>query len=224
MSTKKFIPANNYKEAYKALNAVDSVEADKLPKQINENDKDHYVVALIKRINNEALKKYDTQVSIQQFNARAITKLENGLAFLGFDTMIVLHTPEKNDIAEVDTITKAQDQTPVKSEAQLRKELEDEISAKYAQKYANFVPKQEIDPNGIGTGKDALGNPIGNTDNVILPEDQVKIKKAVETDLTSATVNELKEFAVANEIDIKGLDVKKDILGALQAWQIDNGA
>jgi len=40
-----------------------------------------------------------------------------------------------------------------------------------------------------------------------------------EMDLTSFKLDELREFAKQNEIDLKGIDAKADVLATIQAWQ-----
>ena len=89
------IKANNYQQAFKEIEAIDKEVAKALPQEINENDRGHYVVALVKQQDNPVKKKYDVTINIQQYDDRGFAKAEKGLAFLGFDKMVILHNPEQ---------------------------------------------------------------------------------------------------------------------------------
>lgn len=85
------IKANNYQQAFKEIEADKSSES--TSKEINENDRGHYVVALVKQQDNPVKKKYDVTINIQQYDDRGF--MTKGLGFLGFDKMVILHNPEQ---------------------------------------------------------------------------------------------------------------------------------
>ena len=103
----KKIQANNYEIAFKEIEAIDKEVANALPKEINESDRGHYVVALVKKTDNPVKKTYETTINIQQFDARGFEKTSKSIAILGFDKMVVLHNPETVEVAAIAPTTPA---------------------------------------------------------------------------------------------------------------------
>ena len=202
------IKANNYQQAFKEIEAIDKEVAKALPQEINENDRGHYVVALVKQQDNPVKKKYDVTLNIQQYDERGFAKAEKGLAFLGFDKIVIIHNPETvTATAQTTAPAPATPATPTETaeeiEARLRKEFEE--------KYKGFAPAPAT-PAPAPASEDASATGTANTGTETTPKT---------VDLKEYTVAQLETFAKENEIDIKGLTKKDDIFNALTAWQED---
>ncbi|ALN97246.1 hypothetical protein LIT13_06710 [Flavobacterium psychrophilum] len=194
----KKIQANNYEIAFKEIEAIDKEVANALPKEINESDRGHYVVALVKKTDNPVKKTYETTINIQQFDARGFEKTSKSIAILGFDKMVVLHNPETVEVAAIaPTITAA----PIKTQVEIDAEIEEKANAK-AQELFDAKLKE------LEASKPAPTTPAANDPKTV--------------DLTELKIDELKAFAKTNEIDIKGLTAKEEIFIALSEWQKDN--
>jgi hypothetical protein len=200
------IKANNYQQAFKEIEAIDKEVAKALPQEINENDRGHYVVALVKQQDNPVKKKYDVTINIQQYDDRGFAKAEKGLAFLGFDKMVILHNPEQVT-ATVQTPAPATPATPTETAEQIEARLKKE----FEEKYAGYVPAP-VTPAPAPASEDTTATGTANTGTETTPKT---------VDLKEYTVAQLEAFAKDNEIDIKGLTKKDDIFNALTAWQED---
>lgn len=202
------IKANNYQQAFKEIDAIDKEVAKALPQEINENDRGHYVVALVKQQDNPVKKKYDVTINIQQYDERGFAKAEKGLAFLGFDKMVILHNPEEVTAqAQPTTPAPATPATPTETAEQ----IEARLKAEFEKKYAGYVPAPAT-PAPAAATEDTTAT---GTENAGTGTDPKTVN------LKEYTVAQLETFAKENEIDIKGLTKKDDIFNALTAWQED---
>lgn len=202
------IKANNYQQAFKEIDAIDKEVAKALPQEINENDRGHYVVALVKQQDNPVKKKYDVTINIQQYDERGFAKAEKGLAFLGFDKMVILHNPEEVTAqAQPTTPAPATPATPTETAEQ----IEARLKAEFEKKYAGYVPAPAT-PAPAPATEDTTAT---GTENAGTGTDPKTVN------LKEYTVAQLETFAKENEIDIKGLTKKDDIFNALTAWQED---
>lgn len=202
------IKANNYQQAFKEIDAIDKEVAKALPQEINENDRGHYVVALVKQQDNPVKKKYDVTINIQQYDERGFAKAEKGLAFLGFDKMVILHNPEEVTAqAQPTTPAPATPATPTETAEQ----IEARLKAEFEKKYAGYVPAPAT-PAPAPATEDTTAT---GTENAGTGTDPKTVN------LKEYTVAQLETFAKENEIDIKGLTKKEDIFNALTAWQED---
>lgn len=202
------IKANNYQQAFKEIEAIDKEVAKALPQEINENDRGHYVVALVKQQDNPVKKKYDVTINIQQYDERGFAKAEKGLAFLGFDKIVILHNPEEVTAqAQPTTPAPATPATPTETAEQ----IEARLKAEFEKKYAGYVPAPAT-PAPAPATEDTTAT---STENAGTGTDPKTVN------LKEYTVAQLETFAKENEIDIKGLTKKDDIFNALTAWQED---
>lgn len=203
------IKANNYQQAFKEIEAIDKEVAKALPQEINENDRGHYVVALVKQQDNPVKKKYDVTINIQQYDERGFDKAKKGLAFLGFDKIVILHNPEEvtAQANAPQTPAPATPATPTETVEQ----IEARIKAELEKKYAGYVPAPATPAHALAS-KDTTATGTENAGTETSPKT---------VDLKEYTVAQLETFAKENEIDIKGLTKKDDIFNALTAWQED---
>lgn len=222
----KTVKANTYKKALAELLAIDEKAENLLPQEISENDKDHYVCLMVKRDNNATKKRYETKVSVQQFDAQSFQKMIKNVAVTGYDYAIVLHNPDNKgtDIVEGPIVSKTEAQLREEIEADLRKEFE----AKFGQQPDAVInTEKNVKVEGEGAtltqhidhipATDAAGTGTEAKKEEIPAIVQDPTPKTI--DISGYTVDKLKAFAKENEIDIKGVTAKDDIIATLQTWQ-----
>lgn len=240
------IQANNYKQAAEMFKVVieDSVtKLDALPKEINEEDAGHFIVALVRRVNNPTLKKYEVYVNVQAFDVRAFDKLKKGVGLLGYDQAIVLHQPTTGQQAKsaVDSIINAGGgETAAEMEARIRKEIEAENKAKdggkagkqkdkaadkrkvndndpKAQDVSGFTADQ-LEQFALAINLDTKGAKNPEEVRTLIQEWQAK-PYAKDVKVAELNPEELVAFAKENKIDIKGLETNDAVLVAVKNWQ-----
>jgi hypothetical protein len=87
--------ANNYERAFNQLQGLDEALAQKLPRTINPANANYYTVVLVRKTNDVARERYITTFQIQSFNKRQLEKLQKSFVFLGYNTVIILHDPNR---------------------------------------------------------------------------------------------------------------------------------
>lgn len=82
------------------------------------------------------------------------------------------------------------------------------------------IPDEYLGKEGVKT-KEEIEEEIEKRANEKAQEIVAKSTQVLpkEMDLTSFKLDELREFAKQNEIDLKGIDAKADVLATIQAWQ-----
>lgn len=206
--------ANNYAKAKAEVEAFDKEAVKLIPEEINEADKGHYNCLMVKRIHDAKNQSYTTNIKVQTFDARSFEKAKKRVGVLGYFKMIVLHTPEEvTPRIPDDYLGKG-----TKSAEEIQKEIDAKAEEKaneiLAEKMKGVKTPEEIEAEieerakakaeEIAKGNTAAG--AGSID-----------PKTI--DLTPFKLDELKEFAKQNGVDLKGIDAKADVLAALQTWQ-----
>ncbi len=205
----KTIKANNFKQAFEELKAIDPVIADKLEETIDENDAGHNIVLCIKRTNNESTKQYETVIAKQPFDNISFEKLQRDYQFLGFDKIILLHKADGAKVIDLNAeradTDGANTTAPVagKSEEQIREEMRQEYEAKYA----GYVP--------------APTAPVAMSQE----EKDAKVKADRKTEFLALNLNSVKKgddlhaLAKEFEVDVTALTKVDDVRGALAEFQ-----
>lgn len=204
--------ANNYQKAVAEVEAFDKEAVKLVPEEINEADKGHYNCLMVKRINDAKNQKYVTNIKVQTFDARSFEKAKKSVGVLGYYKMIVLHTPEAiTPRIPDDYLGKG-----AKSEEEIAKEIEAKAEEKaneiLAEKMKGVKTPEEIEAE-IEERAKAKAEEIAKGNSGTGSVDPKTI------DLTPFKLDELKEFAKQNGVDLKGIDAKADVLAALQTWQ-----
>lgn len=208
------INANSYELAVKEVKAFDERLAEKVPQTIKAEDKNHYVVLLVRKVNNPAKKRYDVSFNLQTFDKRSIEKATKNVEQNGFDKLIILHNPT------IETSeTPVQEGAPAKTET--AEEIEARIRAEYEKKYAGAdVVAESVTGAGAGTADTQSTEETATGAGVDAGTDGEDVSKK----LKRLTKEELIAFAGENEIDITGLQKKDEILEALLSWNEDQKA
>lgn len=206
------VKANNYAKAVAEVEALDKEAVKLIPEEINENDKGHYNCLMIKRRNIANEHRYETIIKVQTYDSRGFENAKKSVGVLGFYKMIVLHTPEAiTPRIPDDYLGKG-----AKSEEEIAKEIDAKAEEKaneiLAEKMKGVKTPEEIEAE-IEERAKAKAEEIakGNTDTGSVDPKTI--------DLTPFKLDELKEFAKQNGVDLKGIDAKADVLVALQTWQ-----
>ena len=198
----KTIKANNYSQAVKEMESLDKDQVAKVNKEINFCDRKHNHVVAVKVSDRPGEVKNEVSVNTIIVNDDKLKKLNKNFKFLGFTKLIILHDASQYE----------EDETPVLHvhdkqgiEAKIKAELEAknkaEIDALRQKFEADVIEAKKVQPQA---GKE--------------PEINVLEVYANELD---KTVDELKAFATANEIDLTGLKAKEAIQLAIGTWMLD---
>lgn len=189
----KKLKANNYSQASKEIESMDESLVQKLNEEINHDDRKHYHVAMVKIQDRPGQAKNKVSFFIQQYNERAFEKAKKNIAFLGFNKMVVLHDPSQLEEEEETFVPKHVAQ---KTESEIRKELQAEFDEKLQAKLDEALKTktdQQVPTNeGQGTEEPT-------------PEEIVK----------DLTIDQMKEFAKTNNIDVVGLKKAGEFKSAL---------
>lgn len=228
MSTVK---PNNYDQAKKEILAFGKehgVDLDaQLPDGIKESDKGHYVVALIAIEQIPGTKRNKGRIVLQPYDRQSYEKIKKGVTHLGFDAAILMHNPT---VAEVVESIQASQQAPAgKSEAELRKEIEDAAELKYEKKF-NFktnpygadlsaMQDEDIELFADVNGIDLKGAKNLEEKKQIVSMWQIFTHAPATFNVTTLEEEDLKLFAKLNDIEIKKAKNKEEILTAITTWQ-----
>lgn len=89
--------ANNYQQALSQLQSIDPSLGPKLQEEIKFENRKHYAILLIRKINDARRERYLTSFNVQFFNSYQWAKLQKGFNYLGYNTLIVLHDPTRKE-------------------------------------------------------------------------------------------------------------------------------
>lgn len=151
--------ANNYQQALSQLQQIDPSLGPKLKEDIDWENRKHYAVLLIKRINDTRRERYLTSFTVQMFNSRQWEKLQKGFSYLGYSTLILLHDPTRKeaDIQEPGVTAEAQD--PNVGQGKEIASADPGFNYKSAKKADLHA---FMDKEGISYGKDETNNVLRN--------------------------------------------------------------
>ncbi|QHB40973.1 hypothetical protein HWC99_gp42 [Flavobacterium phage vB_FspS_tant8-1] len=195
----KKVQANNFDQAIKELKALDETQVSKVVEQINENESKHFHVLLIQIIDRPGQPKNQIKVVPQIFNKVAFEKIEKNFGYLGYNKIIVVHNPT-NQIGEaVEVETKVESGVQMKQE-EINAEIEKRANEKAEQMVQEKLAKNE-------------GNIVGDT---IAPKTEKVVPNPFEN---GETIEAMKAFAKANDIDLSGLKAKDEIKATLITWK-----
>jgi ribosomal protein S10 len=200
----KTIKPNNFGQALKEVEGLDKDQAGKVKKAINASDRKHNHVIGVKIMDRPGQVKNDTQIQTMILTDDKLKKLNKNFKFHGFAKLIILHD------ASQDT----EDETPVlhiQTESKIEAKIKAELEAKH---------KAEMDDLRAKLKAEAIQDQKETKD---AGNDDVDVLVKFETELDS-TVDELKEYAKDNEIDLSGLKNKADIQLAIGTWLNDQEA
>lgn len=207
----KTFKASNYAQALKEIQSLDSEKAGIVKEEINFEDRAHYHVAMVRITDRPGEAKNEVSVNVQMFHEAGFRKLEKSFPFLGWNKLIVIHDPKRNPVEE--TIAPEAGSVAPTVITKTQEEIEAEIEAKAETKAnelfeARMAKMKETETNiGSGSVAPAQGNKLDT-------DQQLEF-------FGSATVDQLKEYAKDNEIDLSGLKVKEDIKATILAWYED---
>lgn len=195
----KTLKANNFDQVVKELEALG---ADKgvVKNEIKECDKGHFHVIAVKIIQTGGIKN-KAHFSIKKYHRNGYEKFMKGFGVLGFNKVILLHDPTVKD--GKDSIEIKPDTTPSPEEVEKRIQAEVDKRVK-AQMEANKKKNVENDTKEYSTD-----------------EGDDTIEDKISEDYWGKTIDDMKDFAKDNEIDLTGLKKKDDIKGAILAWLED---
>ena len=202
--------ANNYQKAVEEMSVFDKDAVKLIPEEIKDENKGHYNCLMVKRIHDSVNQKYTTQVKVQCYDNRGFEKAKKSFGILGCAKLIILHTPEQ-------VTPRIPDEYLGKEGVKTKEEIDNEIEAKATEKAQQLVDekmKSVKTPEEIEEEIEKRANE--KAQEIVAKSTQVLPK---EMDLTSFKLDELREFAKQNEIDLKGIDAKADVLATIQAWQ-----
>lgn len=227
------ITANRYDKAVKEVQTLNPDLVNKLPKEINDSDKGHFVVALIKKTHNPSIQEYEYDLHVQQYDRVSFEKLTKGIQFLGYVAGIVLHSPTVNEEAKsaIDAVKNASDATPQKTEAELREEIKKSMEEDYNRRFIFATKPQTVDVSALTEEQvkefaslheiDIKGTKTNEEAKIIIREWQINTIAPKDVDLSSLKFHELKTFAEFNKVDLKGAKKTEEILQALTQWQTE---
>jgi len=188
----KTLQANNYSQALKELEALDSGLKGEIKETINEADKDYFHVALIRVTEKVGAVKNDVSIVVQHYNLLAFEKLNKNFMYQNISKLIVVHDPRENT-------QEASTTTAPPTEGKTEAEIEAEIEKRVAERMKESA--------GTTTAPPTTATMTDGTSGIV---DEGKEKP---------NLAELKLFAKENEIDLKGLTKKDDIEKAIEAWK-----
>ncbi len=195
--SKSTIKANNYNLVKKALKELkDEVLLKKVPETINVKERKMYHVVLMKIRLIPGSVKNEVTLSVHKYHAAGYKKISEN--FVGqYDKIFVLHNPEEDNGEEEIIIPKHQ---ITKTEAEIRQELEAENEAEIQKRVAEALEKQK--------------------EEVRQKEELSKYKGLQKLDVDSivkseATIDQMKAFATANNLDLGTAKTKQEFTEAL---------
>lgn len=216
--------ANNHQQASKELAVLDAKLAETLQEEINESDKGHYNVILVRIKDRPGEAKNEVTMNIQTFNKRGFERLGDNLAFHGINKMILLHDPALETEEDEVIIPNHEIQ---KTEEEIRKEVEEgndeKVKALVDEALKKAMGEQTEVPNHL---KQKMESDIkaevtkGNEAEIERRvQEALAEKKSLEQSngeggqdgpkpedfVKDMTIDQMKEFAKANNVDITGL-------------------
>jgi hypothetical protein len=205
----KTFKASNYAQALKEIHSLDSEKAEIIKEEINFEDRNHYHVAMVRITDRPGEAKNEVSVNIQLFHEAGFRKLEKNFPFLGWNKLVVIHDPNQNPIEETIAPEAGSVAPPVitKTQEEIEAEIEAKADAKANELFEARIAKIEADKAKAGSVAPTKGNKLDT-------DQQLEF-------FGSATVDQLKEYAKDNEIDLSGLKVKEDIKATILAWYED---
>lgn len=197
----KTIKPNNFDQALKEVEGLDKDQAVKVKKAINIVDRKFNHVIGVKIMDRPGQVKNDTQIQTMILSDDKLKKLNKNFKFHGFAKLIILHDASQDTEDEMPVI---HIQAEAKIEAKVKAELEAKHKAEMDELRAKLKAEAIADQKTFkGSGNDHV---------------DVLVKYKTELD---ATVDELKEYAKDNDIDLSGLKNKADIQLAIGTWLND---
>jgi hypothetical protein len=196
----KTFKANNYDQAVKEIDALDKSKTEVIKEDIRFEDRKNFHVAMVRITDRPGEAKNDVSVNVQMFHDQGFVKLQKSFSFLGWNKLVVVHDPRQNEIEATNpTIEKdSAMKTPAEIEAEI--EAPKKCFKKSWQKWKRGKKTSDSTKSGDvpEVGKDS----------------QMEF-------FASSTVDQLKEYAKTNEIDLSGLKAKEDIKLAIVTWYED---
>jgi hypothetical protein len=197
----KTFKANNYDQAVKEIDALDKSKTEVIKEDIRFEDRKHFHVAMVRITDRPGEAKNDVSVNVQMFHDQGFVKLQKSFSFLGWNKLVVVHDPRQNEIEATNpTIEK---DSAMKTPA----EIEAEIEAKAEKMFQEKLAKMEAGKKTSDSTKSGDVPEVGK-------DSQMEF-------FASSTVDQLKEYAKTNEIDLSGLKAKEDIKLAIVTWYED---
>lgn len=200
----KTIKANNFDQALKEIEGLDKDQAGKVKEAIKVCDRKHNHVIGVKILDRPGQAKNDVEIQTLILTDDKFKKLNKNPKFHGFAKLIVLHDASQDEGTETPILD-------IQDEAKIEAKVKAELEAKHQKEMDELRAKLKAE--AIEDQKKS--KPDGNADVDVL----VKFKTELD-----ATVDELKEYAKDNEIDLSGLKNKSDIQLAIGTWLNDQEA
>lgn len=192
----KKVQANNFDQAIKEMKALDENQVSKVVEQVSEKESKHFHVLLIQIIDRPGQPKNQVKVIPQIFNKVAFEKIEKNFGYLGYNKIIVVHNPT-NQIGEAI-------ETETKNGSMSQQEIDAMIEARATEKAEKIVEEKlaNLDENKTN---ESTGS---------------KVEKNVPNPFEKGeTIEAMKAFAKANDIDLSGLKAKDEIKATLMTWK-----
>lgn len=220
----KTVKANNFEKAIAELEGFSKDYVGTIKEAIPADNSKHFNAIMVKVIDNPGSPNNTVKVDVICLDKGRFERMKKNFAFHGYSKMIVLHDPSLVEPPiETDGIPshiKAKAQAEAKAE--MEAEIEAKAQAKFEAKLKEFeeakakaeaekgkgekvetteVDSQKPQPEGLEGGEGDQGG-----------------EKISSEGIDQLTVDQLKEYAKDNEIDLTGLKVKDEIKGAVMAW------
>jgi hypothetical protein len=205
----KTFKANNFNQALKEIQSLDSEKSGIVKEEINFEDRNHYHVAMVRITDRPGEAKNEVSVNVQMFHEAGFRKLEKNFPFLGWNKLVMIHDPKQNPVEETIAPQAGSIVPPVitKTQEEIDAEIEAKANAKADELFEARLAKMEADKTQDASVAPLQGNKLD-------ADQQLEF-------FGSATVDQLKEYAKDNEIDLSGLKVKEDIKTTILAWYED---
>lgn len=213
---KKF-KTNKFQQANNEIEALDKGLSVNIPTEISEKEKGHYHVALVKIKDRPGEVKNEVKVSVQTFSKISFLKLERNFKFLGYTKIIIVHDPnavselaDNQDEDEDKKVINLTNTPPAKTEAEIEAEIEKRANEKANEILKTQQAGQQASTTTQNDGSESLDDKGDNSSD--------EEKKEIETPDFGSTVEQMKEFAEKNDVDLTGLRKKDEIQTALTSW------
>ena len=204
----KKIKANNFDNAHAELKAISEDLVKGLKQKIPHADRKHYVVALVKIIDRPGEVKNAVKIDRVCYDKGRFERMTKNYAVHGYSKMIVLHDPSQ--LEEDDTVIIPQ-HVQVKTEAEIRKEVEAENEKVIEQRVKEALAEQASQEGKDGEGDGDGPGPDGGQGDAPMT---VEGSKAL-------NYFQLKEFATANKIDLGKAKAETEIRPLIENWITD---
>ncbi len=194
----KTIKANNYDQVLKELEAMGAGK-DSVKNEINECDSKMYHIVGVRIEMGEGLRN-KAHFRVMKYHRRGYEKAMRSSYTLGFYKMILLHDPNLKEGESAEVIEPKKQESQEDVEKRIQAEVDRRVQAQLkAREEAEAKAESEKEQNGEFGQAEPIESGMGE-------------------DYWGKTVEDMKNFANDEGIDITGLKKKDDIKGAILAY------